>query len=1110
MRAMNGQAMNEEAAFLVIPWREDFLQGLLRQALEDTDGDISRASFLFPHSRPARYLTLLLHKEPGLRRPLILPAMHTVSGLFSRLSGRIMARPAWNAGLLDRVGLLLACAREEIGTDNPGVSPFLTDARRFFPWGVRLASLFEECFGQLRRPDDFLYVEGQVSPFAQALLERLGRIFARYESALAEREWSTPGHDAFLVAESLRQNGSLPPGLLPEAPGHPLYIAGFHILTGAEDALFRHLWERGARIVIHADPALADPEHAEKGHWSCRALAEWAATWRAGLEPVAPRPGGREKPAPDIRYYAGFDLHSQLRELRNELSDLAGVVEYPDGAHPDDASRDALPTDENTGGQAPDPALFPAGESPQARAERAEEAAFASLLENSYPNRDHVADTAVILPDSGLLMPVLHHLPRVDINVSMGYPLARSPLFRLVDTLARLREKRKDRGYYWRDLIDLFRHPYIKMLRPDPENQDPADDASLRRELHRLEQSLRERGSRYLDPRELLMEEFQFRDQDGLPSGPVLALLDRIFHATLGAFASLRSPADLAGALEGVCALLLEHGGPLWDRFPIDAECLYRLRQSLIPELSRSELSEEHFPGETLFAILRALLEAERVPFEAAPLVGLQVLGMLESRLLSFRRVIIVDAVEDRLPGASAGDPLLPEALRPELGLPPLHRREQVAAYHFFRLIAGAGEVVLLWQEGGEAPGIQEQKKKKSRFIEELLWSEEQKLGRLLGSQGRDGPLTVLPVAIAPLPRTPRGILATPTVRKLLRACAGRAVSASFLDSYLRCPVRFFYERAAGLAPADDVREGDDPLAVGDLLHKVLHDVYRACLGQPLPGGEMLAELLGGELLAAFTGAPDFTRLGRVLPADSFAMFAAAGKKRLADYLLRQPPATSLALEQTLNASFSLPGLDCALTGKADRIDFRTDLDTPQGPQRGIVIVDYKTGRVPAVDPSLWRNPALWERMDDWQPPPEASPWGQGPDRLLAELAQALESVQLPFYLLLHALAASQDNLPESARDQADFPALDARWVSLGDKGQEIPLFPASFDSEERREIVEQRIPRLVRFLLRHMLESPVLFPMPGQYCNWCSSAKLCTVFAAPDRMRAFPAFPGA
>ena len=1065
--------MSKPAPFILIPWQRDFLRALTDLALEETRGNISRAVFIFPHSRPKRYLSLLLRQEPSVRRPLIMPGMHTVSALFSACAGRILARPAWNAGLLDRVGLLLACVRAE--AEDGAHMPFLTEARAFFPWGVRLAALFEECFSQHRKPVDFLHAEDQASPFAAMLLSRLSAIFSRYVAAMREREWTSPGFDAGLTADHLRQTASLPVGLLPDPAAHPVYIAGFHALTGTENILFRHLWEtEGARVVLHGDEAL--PSSPDKAHWSCLPLAEWAKAWRTGLTLRAFAP--EERPKRRIRYYAGFDLHSQLAVLREELADLEGGLETPEGsAHRPNPGPGGAPSQE------------------EALAEPTEEAqeedhAWEEISRLDDPASDHRADTLIALPDNGLLMPVLHHLPRVDVNISMGYPLARSPVFRLLDTLARLQEGRKSGGYYWRDLVDLIRHPYVKMLQPkNTANANATGGGSgLRRELHRLEEALRGNGRKYTDPRALARTMYLALPREEQPAPETADLLERLLSVTLDGFADPQRPVDLADALERLCAFLLAHGRLLWKRFPIDAECLYRLRQSLIPELGRSELAQERFEPGTLFSLLRNLMEAERVPFEAVPLVGLQVMGMLETRLLSFRRVFIADAGEDSLPGSPAGDPLLPEALRPEIGLPSLHGREQVAAYTFFRLLAGAEDVVLLWQEGGDAPGIQEQKKKKSRFVEELLWEEEKRLGRLLSAQGEDGPLTILESRAAPSPVRPGAIPVTPSVRALLDSLLQKPISASLLDSYLSCPVRFFYERLVRLAPADEVREGDDPLAVGNLFHEVLQQAYASRLGRPLPGGEQLAEILEQELLASLAASSSFTSLMRSLPADSAAMLAEAGKKRLADYLLHQPPSTVLALEAPLSAEFTHGGGRWSLTGAADRIDLRPGSAWPlpeNDSAGGLIILDYKTGRLPSVSLSLWEDNAFWRRMEAWTPGEET---GASP---LAELAERLESVQLPFYLLLHDRAAAQGALRHT---KADTPALDAAWVALAHNGEEVPLFPRNFSLDQRRETVKNRIPALVFFLLRHIYESITLLPRPGKHCDWCLSAKLCSI----------------
>jgi hypothetical protein len=414
--------------FLVVPWEGNFLGALLDLALEDCAGDLSRAVFIFPHSRPERYLLRLLPRKARL--PLILPRFHTIAGLFSLLSRRITGMAAWEAGLLDRVGLLLEAVRSqaedaalfqalpEAGAPSGEASP-LDSAHLFFPWGVRLAALFEECFSQNRVPGNIAHAEGQVTPFAARLLERLSGIYARYAAGLAAREWTTPGRDAALTAAHLAGGRGLPEVF---AGDSVLYVAGFHVLTRTEEVLFRHLWqERDARILLHADGKVVEGG----GHWSCLPAREWAARWRAPLLLLGDSPAG-DSPW-RIRHVEGFDLHSQLAVLQEEL---------------------AAPAGEGDG---------------------------------------HDADTAVILPDTGLLAPVLHHLPAREFNVSMGYPLAQSPLFRLIDTILRLQEGRRGEGYYWRDLVELLHHPYLKMLEPRDASGGASPGSSLRRDLDRLE-----------------------------------------------------------------------------------------------------------------------------------------------------------------------------------------------------------------------------------------------------------------------------------------------------------------------------------------------------------------------------------------------------------------------------------------------------------------------------------------------------------------------------------------------------------------------------------------------------------------------------------------------
>ena len=136
--------------------------------------------------------------------------------------------------------------------------------------------------------------------------------------------------------------------------------------------------------------------------------------------------------------------------------------------------------------------------------------------------------------------------------------------------------------------------------------------------------------------------------------------------------------------------------------------------------------------------------------------------------------------------------------------------------------------------------------------------------------------------------------------------------------------------------------------------------------------------------------------------------------------------------------------------------------------------------------PGLWDNQKIWRRMRNWRPGPEDA-------LLLRDLARIMASVQLPLYLLLHSLSPEQ-SLPAGAlaADGRRIPALDAAWVALGQNGEEKTLFPRNFSFARRVAVVENDIPELLYFLLRHMLESRELLPHPGEHCDWCSCAKLC------------------
>jgi len=978
----------------IVPWNADFIDALADR-LTGTDrlGGLARTRIVFPHNRPARHLRAALAAR--LAPPVLLPRMQALDDFLRTLRQELDPRPALRAGRLDRIGLLHGIVHG-LGLEDGPLSALNATARAFFPWGARLASLLEEMAGQGVRPAAIRNLTGEVSPWAEALLGQLDAIGEGYAAALAAHGWTTPGLDSLWLSEHLDDAEAA-------FARERLVFAGFHALSGTEEALLRRLWECGAAEVLwHTDPALAG---GESPSWPAREHGRWLSRWHARADLIREAPDA----SPQVRrFYEGFDLHSQLSVLESELAAL--------------------------------------------------------------PDTD---STAIVLPDPGALVPVMHHLPAVEANISMGYPLARSSLAQLLETILTLHENADAAGRYaWRDMIALVRHPLLRTLRAreTPADNDGPANMPLKSAYVAWERHIRS-GAAMQAPAEWLLA--YDAEQCAASESEVRALHGEVLAACFDNFRSAGTLRQLGQALDSLCELLRRRGGDTWRTHLIDAECLLRLWQSVVPELTGSILADEPYDQGLLFLILRHLVEAERVSFEPEPLAGMQVLGMLETRLLTFKRLFILDATEDKLPGAAAPDPLLPDPLRQALGLPGRRERDNVAAHNFFRLLMGAREVTVLYQ-AGVRPGALEGKSERSRYVEQLLWELERRQGELVKPRplsDHAAPLKAVSFPVSPIVPHQPAIAVTPAMRvRLARRLADKGVTPSQLEVWLACPKKAFYAQVLGLRPLQEVAEDGDRAQFGELLHAVLKSFFAPHLGKPVSSGSFNPRELANVFEDALQGeAPlqdDAAAIG--LPFDARAALLASGRERLTRFLANMPPTTIVALEQDIQAELELPGSEAerrvVLKGRIDRIDLR---------ESGHVVLDYKTGGHKDAGADTWLDDAFFERLAGTEPGSAEA------ESLLAEFAALTIDVQLPLYL--HMLAAD-----------ARFSPVSAAWVELKSDGAERPLFDAKATPDQRALVMNKRAPALARLVLAHALAAPEFCARPGRHCQWCDFSGPC------------------
>ena len=522
--------------------------------------------------------------------------------------------------------------------------------------------------------------------------------------------------------------------------------------------------------------------------------------------------------------------------------------------------------------------------------------------------------TAIVLPDEHLLVPVLNAIPEAiqHINVTMGYPLAGTPVAALMEYILTLQKNIRyiDRVpvFYFRDVLPILNHQYVMAAAPEEVSQLVKDmTAGNRIYVHAAD----------LNRHELLSILFT-------PVQNTEELSDYLIHVLEALNACLRNNRPNPDDEEMI-------SNSTQTTADIEQEFIFHYFATVnrMKEVMREAKIEMRL--DTYFRLLKRMTDLITIPFEGEPLSGLQVMGVLETRALDFDRLIILSMNEGIFPLKKAANSFIPYNLRRGFGLPTYEHQDSVWAYHFYRLIRLAKQVTLLYDT--RTTGLQTGEV--SRFVHQLRYHYQYPL---------IDELVVYDVASSAVP--PISVQKTAEVEKLLSdflSGGPRALSASAINTYLDCPLKFYFSVLEQIQEEDVIADTVEREIFGGILDKVMDDVYARFKGK-LVTADLLKllrkdqPLLTGTIARAF--AELFFKSSVVRPLEGENFLTGEMIRKYAEKILEQDarftPFHYIESEKKVRATITLSDKRVVqLKGFIDRVD---SLD------RVLRIVDYKTG----------------------------------------------------------------------------------------------------------------------------------------------------------------------
>ena len=516
--------------------------------------------------------------------------------------------------------------------------------------------------------------------------------------------------------------------------------------------------------------------------------------------------------------------------------------------------------------------------------------------------------TAIVLADESILTPLLYSLPNnvENVNITMGLPITGLPEVDFFEYI--LDNFLNPEPFYYKKIEKLLLHPWIKKLMVSSET---------------ILQFIKTNNVSSISYQKLI-------DIGGGQNKEVIELLFRSDFENINEiivhFQSLIKKINASISLTLIEKSILSKIEAIFERLTL----LTKQFDYLTTPLSLKNAFNQ-------------LVSKASVDFEGNPEKGLQIMGILETRVIDFENVILLSVNEGILPSGKTNASFITYDLKLQFGLPFHPEKDAVYAYHFFHLLFRARQATLVYSS--QSKGLRTGEK--SRFLLQLEIDDTLKKSITHHVQTS---------SISKHEKSLKEIEKTPEVINKLRIIAEKGFSPSALMSYVRNPIDFYFERILGINETDAVEETIEYNTLGTIVHEALEKLYAPFINNYLKEEE-LSKCLKGVPVEVVQQFQKHFKEGDFSKGKNLIIFEIA--KRYVENLINLDidslkngnTIKILALEETLKTELHFPEIHFPvyLKGNVDRIDlFNNQLR----------IIDYKTGKVEQKELDIvdWEN----------------------------------------------------------------------------------------------------------------------------------------------------------